>query len=958
MKKIISLLLVLISLTSLTACLNQQKKQVEEVIELIEQLPIEITLSDEQDIELIQNKFDSLTIEEQAKVTNYQKLVNANEQLQILKAQEAAKKKALIVDNLIKALPKLTDLKLSDQSELESVRNAYNDLTIEEQSYVTLLSTLEQLETKMDDLIKENQIYEEGMVVVNLIAALPSSTNLTLDDEANVVATRNAYNALSEDAKGYVNNLDILISLEQRINTLKQIAIDQKEAQIVIDLINELPSLNSLTISDEAVILNALENYNKLTSTQKTYVTNYAQLEALIEELNKLLNEKTYSVYFNLNGGFMDGLTEEISKQTILAFNVNQYSVNFFQDYETDIFVYKTAFLTNSTYKYAYKIGFSYNPTTKAYVVDQIIPDENELNSIDRISEYYLFVHNSNTDALEQVKIINLGQYLSFDGDLPDNPTSSLNMKCTVYEVGDLAYFKTYRGINTLEIPTRDGYEFVGWYLTSDFSGKQITEVNDTVTVYAKWVISKVEITTSTILNCVSDIVTSDTIDNLILKNDDATFTWSSSDNRLYTITDNTGRTSRLYQTHQTQKVIVSVEIKYNNGDIITLSKEIIIAPVLYSNITTTPVATYFYTGAISAYQQYNERYLKDRTLFSANTKETLDIVYYAFIVPKADGSVSIQNTAYLDQVKELKNHNVRILGCVNGVSSETSSAFKTITADATLRKTFINNLMDLVEKYNLDGLDIDWEAINSTIEPVASQVNALISELREEMNNRQAEGGTPYLITMAVPASSYGTATDRFDFKTLNKYVDYINIMSYDMNKTDITTHLSPLYKSQKDNGYGFGCDYGVNRLVSLGMSKEKLIIGSAGYGKAYKVTGTISETYPGLGVAGTLTKIDGINGSFASGTLYGSAINILIKSGNYVQYTETNSKGQVVGSYLYNSTDRIFITYDSSEAITAKYNYAAANPGVGIMCWAYTEDTADIVIDAITAAKKAIYQ
>ena len=33
----------------------------------------------------------------------------------------------------------------------------------------------------------------------------------------------------------------------------------------------------------------------------------------------------------------------------------------------------------------------------------------------------------------------------------------------------------------------------------------------------------------------------------------------------------------------------------------------------------------------------------------------------------------------------------------------------------------------------------------------------------------------------------------------------------------------------------------------------------------------------------------------------------------------------GKVVGSYLYNSTDKIFITYDSKEAVMAKYEYAA---------------------------------
>ena len=121
--------------------------------------------------------------------------------------------------------------------------------------------------------------------------------------------------------------------------------------------------------------------------------------------------------------------------------------------------------------------------------------------------------------------------------------------------------------------------------------------------------------------------------------------------------------------------------------------------------------------------------------------------------------------------------------------------------------------------------------------------------------------------------------------------------------------------------------------------------------YGKAYIANGT-GNPYPGLGVSGTLTKISGYDGSFASGTVYGSVINQLIKSGEYTQYTEKDNFGNVVGSYLYNSSKKIFITYDSKEAVMAKYEYAKAN-GLGMMCWAYTEDTSDTVINAIYEAK-----
>ena len=72
--------------------------------------------------------------------------------------------------------------------------------------------------------------------------------------------------------------------------------------------------------------------------------------------------------------------------------------------------------------------------------------------------------------------------------------------------------------------------------------------------------------------------------------------------------------------------------------------------------------------------------------------------------------------------------------------------------------------------------------------------MNLLVRDLRLEMEKRQDEFGSPYLLTIAIPATDDGLSSDKFDFKTLNDYVDYYNIMSYALNKTSIATHLTAL--------------------------------------------------------------------------------------------------------------------------------------------------------------------
>lgn len=68
---------------------------------------------------------------------------------------------------------------------------------------------------------------------------------------------------------------------------------------------------------------------------------------------------------------------------------------------------------------------------------------------------------------------------------------------------------------------------------------------------------------TSEILNCVSDQANSYTKDSLVLENDEATFTWSTSNPNLYHIEDGMGTISKVYQTHKEQTITVSVKIAY-----------------------------------------------------------------------------------------------------------------------------------------------------------------------------------------------------------------------------------------------------------------------------------------------------------------------------------------------------------------------------------------------------------
>lgn len=454
-----------------------------------------------------------------------------------------------------------------------------------------------------------------------------------------------------------------------------------------------------------------------------------------------------------------------------------------------------------------------------------------------------------------------------------------------------------------------------------------------------------------------SDEVSSDTIDTLPLEINGASLLWTSSNNDIYTINNGQGYTNRLHQKHIKQYVDITLTVTLGEEQKI-FSKNITINPVLFDEMVN-PKAVYFAVGSASNFTNNSIRYKTDKELFSTKFKNNIDIVYYASATLDNSGNVYLDDK-YMDKVLELKNYGARIVLVLNGAESTYLENLTIVCDNDLLRTALASNIMDKVVEYNLDGVDIDWEFPGTsnlgehyTTERDQVNMNKLLKELRQEMNSRQDSKGSTYLLSAAIPATSWGSERYKWtgdeELGGINDYCDYVNMMSYDLNKTTHSSHQTPLYSSSVSNNYSFGVDYGVNRFVELGLDKSKIIIGCAAYGKTYSLSGTsVSVSYPGLGVSGTLCKIPSVTGSFSSGTIYYSEIASLLSNPSYVQYDEYNTNNEFVGSYLYNESLNLFITYESSTSAAYKALYAKSN-GLGIMLWAYGEDTTETIINSI---------
>jgi chitinase len=130
--------------------------------------------------------------------------------------------------------------------------------------------------------------------------------------------------------------------------------------------------------------------------------------------------------------------------------------------------------------------------------------------------------------------------------------------------------------------------------------------------------------------------------------------------------------------------------------------------------------------------------------------------------------------------------------------------------------EAFANSAVDFIRQYGFDGVDIDYEyptSMNDAGNPLDFSVanakrgslNAtyveLMRVLREKLDIAGEQDNTHYLLTIASPSSGYllrGMET----FQAL-KYLDYVNIMSYDLHGSwnQFVGPNAPLFDNGEDS-------------------------------------------------------------------------------------------------------------------------------------------------------------
>jgi chitinase len=145
--------------------------------------------------------------------------------------------------------------------------------------------------------------------------------------------------------------------------------------------------------------------------------------------------------------------------------------------------------------------------------------------------------------------------------------------------------------------------------------------------------------------------------------------------------------------------------------------------------------------------------------------------INYAFLSPRADGTYCrIDEPGKLAKLIALAHsYDVKVCISLGGWNDGKTSAFDTISADPGLMTLFLSNTMEILDRYCLDGVDVDVEF---PTEKTKAQYTALIHALAERLH---PEGKT---LTLAVSADA-GNGDSISDDAIAD--ADFINIMAYD---------------------------------------------------------------------------------------------------------------------------------------------------------------------------------
>ncbi len=215
----------------------------------------------------------------------------------------------------------------------------------------------------------------------------------------------------------------------------------------------------------------------------------------------------------------------------------------------------------------------------------------------------------------------------------------------------------------------------------------------------------------------------------------------------------------------------------------------------------------------------------------------------HAFLVADDDGNVRKARTVPSRELTAAAHvAGVKVLLSLGGWGWDRQ--FASIVARPEAEDRYVEAVMGLVDGFDYDGLDLDWEYPDTKQEVVGFE--RLSRRFRRDLDAIGAKKGRSMVLTMAA-SSNPGTL--RWLGKGfLLETMDWINVMTYDFTGdwTDYAGHHSPLFASSKQPGGSPRSTESTMKylLADKGMPADRLAVGIPFYGRGFSVKELYAST------------------------------------------------------------------------------------------------------------------
>jgi len=270
----------------------------------------------------------------------------------------------------------------------------------------------------------------------------------------------------------------------------------------------------------------------------------------------------------------------------------------------------------------------------------------------------------------------------------------------------------------------------------------------------------------------------------------------------------------------------------------------------------------------------------------------------------------SVRSTA------KAQNPNIKILFTVaNGNINDFESWFY----NKNNAEKLANEMITIITKYGFDGLDIDYE-FPSDSNNMKTNFVYFMQRMREKFDALSVSNGKEYILSMAVPGTHW--AFSLFKMNELAEYVDYFNIMNYDLYVNQpYTHHHTPPYDNSQ-LGYINGSVYGdIQLYLENGIPADKIVPGCGLYSRRWSGVPNVN------------------NGLFQKGTIDESNLHLTdilaryVNRNGFTRYWDPISQAP----YVYNPSSGVFLSYDDQQSVEIKCKIVGEEKVRGIMVFDY---------------------